>query len=187
MQRLSFLVPLLVAMVNIASGQACSDIRSFDLRNATISSSSAGGSTGGHSVFHFQNGKAFIDDDSVSVNSQTHDWELEITSNVLIHPDFSTWLRVITFDRTHLTGTGTWNYVMAFTCKQQLIQVFEYSGLYLRLTHLDKQTLVLEQEIRKKNDPYCCPTGRQQITYRWDPEAHSYFLDTRLQLRYPSS
>jgi hypothetical protein len=186
MQRLSLLVPLLVAMVNIASGQACSDIRSFDLRNATISSSSAGGSPGGHSVFHFRNGKAFIDDDSVSVNSQIHDWELEITSNVLIHPDSSTWLRVITFDRTHLTGTGTWNYVMAFTCKQQLIHVFEYSGLYLRLTHLDTQTLVLEQETRKKNDPYCCPTGRQPGSTQLFPRYETSPLPIELANQIPS-
>lgn len=174
MLRFMLLILMCGAAISTAAAQSCSDIRSFDFKNATIITAARDdGSRQEVDSFHFQNGKGFTSDDPD--NPQEHDWQLELDSDHLVHPDPSMWLRVIEFDRDHITGTGDWYYVMAFTCRNgHLFRVFQYSSEGVSLKHLDGSNLELYDAVWALNDAHCCPSRHSEIVYQWDAGSHRY-------------
>jgi hypothetical protein len=170
-------VSILISFVLLsahAKSQSCTDIRTFDFKNAAVPI--AARDDGGHSgpdTFHLQDGKGFISDNPDL--TQSRDWQLNLFGDRLIHPDASTWLRVITIDRLHLTGTGDWNYILAFTCtKGSLEPIFQYGSEGAEIKHLDAHTLELSQAVRAENDAHCCPSKVKQIIYHWNAKLHRY-------------
>jgi hypothetical protein len=135
--------------------QICADVQSFDFRNATIQTASHDeGSHRGAESFHLRKGVAFISDDPDSL--KFHDWRVDLLVDRTVHPDSSTWVRVIVLVKDHLTGTGTWSYVMAFGCqKGSLVRIFEYSSEAVELKHLDDEKLELDQAALNPKDVHC--------------------------------
>jgi hypothetical protein len=167
-----------VVVLGLISGavraQTCGDIRSFDFRNASIpiAAKDEGGSSG-PDLFRLQNGRGFSSGDPDS--AQSHDWQLDLVTDRLEQPDHLTWIRVIVVNKDHLTGTGSWQYVMAFDCQHgSLVSLFQYGSEGVELKRLSEETLVLYQAIWKKGDPHCCPSGHTVLAYRWNPSRHRY-------------
>jgi hypothetical protein len=166
MLRLILLMLMCGATIGTAAAQSCSDVRSFNFKNATIITADRDdGSRQESDSFYFKDGKGFTSDDPD--NPQRHDWQLELDGDHLVHSDPSTWLRIIEFDRDHITGTGTWGYVMAFTCqKDHLVRVFQYSSEGISLQYLDAHKLVLYQAIWRLDDSRAGPAKHSEITYK---------------------
>jgi len=170
--------PLLIAvLLGIASGaaraQACRDIRQFDFRNAAIpvAARDEAGDDSGPDSFSLHYGKGFESDGLPGA----HDWSLELLSDQLEHPDPSTWIRVIVVDMDHVTGSGDWRYVMAFTCKNgSLDSVFPYGAPGVALERLTERTMKLYVAVETESDPECCPSGHKDIAYRSNAQRHRY-------------
>jgi hypothetical protein len=157
-----------------AQSQACSNVRHFDFKNVTIHTApSDDGSRQGSETFHLRDGITFISDDPDSLES--HDWKVELLEDHAVHPDPLTWIRVIVLERDHLTGTGTWHYILAFSCQEgHLVRLFQYSSTGVNLMHLDDQSLQLYQAIRAPTDSYANPSRHSVLSYKWNAKEHRY-------------
>jgi hypothetical protein len=169
---------IILGLISIAAGaQTCNSIKQFDFRNSRIpiAARDASGVSSGPEWFRLQNGAGFLSDDPD--NSQSHDWGLNLLADRLEHPDPSTWIRLVVVDKNHLTGTGDWQYVMAFDCKRgSLTSVFQFGQEGVMLKHVTDQTLELYQAIWDKGDAHCCPSRHMDFIYKWNPLRHRYEL-----------
>jgi hypothetical protein len=181
---------LLVALTfclfsNSAWSQACANIRRFDFRNATIHVGSFdtnkltnlfNDSRGQALTFRLRNGIALTYDDPTS-KAGTPDWQAELVMDREVHPEPSTWMRVIVLEDVHMTGTGTWRYILAFGCdKGRLVQKFQFTSEGVYLKHLDNQTLQLYQAIWLPTDSHADPSSHRQLIYKWYARVHQYRL-----------
>jgi hypothetical protein len=174
MHRILLLILAVLSTWNSAQAQGCGSVRRFDFGNANINI--AAKDDGGHSgsaVFHLHDGEAFLSDDPDSV--QSHDWEVKLVLDRVVHLDSSDWIRVIVFDKNHLTGTGDWRYIMAFGCKDNsLVRLFQYGSEGVTLKHLDPQELRLYQAVWAPDDARFCPTRHAEILYKWNPRERRF-------------
>jgi len=169
---------------NSVWAQDCADIRHVDLKNATIH-------VGAHDqndlqdlfnasrrdsrTFRLRNGVGLTYD--ASVDSKTPDWRTELVMNREVHPEPSIWIRVIGLEDVHMTGTGTWFYILALGCeKGHLVRKFQFSSEAVELKYLDNQTLQLTQGIWSPTDDHADPSGHRELTYKWDAGVHRYRL-----------
>jgi hypothetical protein len=184
---LRLLLPFLACFLFATSAlaQACTDIRTFDFKNATIQTGTKdenhipitafNSPQGETETFHLTNGSGFQSDDPD--NPQSHDWGITLTSDHHVHPDPSTWARVLGVERDHLTGTGTFDFVLALTCSHgRVTRIFQFSDEGVRLERFDNHDLVLDQSIWAPDDAHCCPTLHRKLFYRWDTKVHRYRL-----------
>lgn len=169
---------VIFSLMSIAAGaQTCSSIKQFNFRNSQIpiAAQYAGGVRSGPELFRLQDGAGFVSDDPD--NPQSHDWSLDLLTDRLEHPDPATWVRVVVVDKSHLTGTGDWHYVMAFGCKDGfLTSLFQVGHEGLMLQHVTDQTLELYEMIWDKGDAHCCPSRHMDLIYKWSPQRHRYDL-----------
>ena len=181
-----FLVALTFCLFsNCAWSQACTDIRRFDFRNATIHVGSFdtnkltglfNDSRGLALTFRLRNGVARTYEDPSS-KSETPDWQAELVVDREVHPEPSIWMRVIVLEDVHMTGTGTWRYILAFGCdKGRLVQKFRFTSEGVYLKHLDNQTLQLYQAIWLPTDSHADPSSHRELIYKWDARVHQYHL-----------
>lgn len=170
---------------HLALAETCVDIRDFDLANATIQVGNEdanklrtlfNGPDPDIGPFSMKNGVATIPDPP-DPEFPDPDWKAELIVNRLIHPDSATWVRVIILENVHLRGTGTFRYVMAFSCQRgHLIRLFQFSSECVTLKHLDSAHLQLYQAIWQTRDAHCCPSSHRELSYTWNPQSHRYHL-----------
>jgi hypothetical protein len=182
MIRLSFGLLALCLLSNSAWAQRCVDVRHFDFKNATIRVGTYdenelqtlfNSRSPFEYTFHLHDGIAYLSDDPGSLKS--HDWQVDLLEDREVHPDPRTWLHVIVLDRDHLTGTGTWYYVLAFSCNNgHLIRQFQFSSGGVILKSPDDQTLHLYQTIWALNDSHADPSGERELVYKWNAKEHRY-------------
>lgn len=176
-------VSVVLFLANFAHAQACKDIRTFDFKNTTIHiglhdqnelrSSDFNGPADAPESFRLRDGKGFIYDDPDSARSL--EWQIDLISDRLVHPDPSTWIGVVYLDRDHVAGTGTWFYVLAFSCEQgHLVRKFQFSSEGLLLKHADDQAIQLDQEIWEPNDSHVDPSKHRLVTFHWNSQEHRY-------------
>lgn len=184
-----FLFTLLFGLLSYsASAQTCIDIRRFDFKNAAIHVSESdanelqtlfNASRGDARTFHLRDGVGLTYDFPES-NPQTPDWRTELITDREAHPEPTIWIRVIGLEDDHLTGTGTWHYVLAFSCeKGHLVRKFQFSAEGVHLKHLDDQTLQLGQGIWISSDSHADPSRERELTYKWDAQLHQYRLTSK--------
>lgn len=169
---------------NSAWGQACTDVRAVDFKNAAIRTGPPGpneaglllnGATPAPESFELHNGGTMLHDDPDAKPSSSADWQIRLAVDRRVRTDEATWVRVIVLDEYHLSGTGTWEVIQAYACKRgHLLRLMQYSGLDVSLTHVSPQRVDLYQPIWKASDPQCCPTRHLELGYAWDPAEHRY-------------
>lgn len=167
-----------------AWAQACLDVRSVDFRNAAIHTGQnderdaqavVNGAVPAPDSFQLQHGVALVHDDPAAPVSSPPDWRVELTADRKIHADASTWVRVIVLEEVHLTGTGTWEVILAFACDQgRLVRLLQYGADGVILKHLDAARLELYQALWKPSDAACCPSRHVELTYAWNEQDHRY-------------
>lgn len=183
MVRRLFVVLVFCLLLNSAQGQACSDIKRFDFKNAIIQVGSTddnelptlyNASRAEALTFHLKDGVAETYDGS-PLESGVPDWRAELLQDRQAHPEPSTWIRVIVLEDNHLTGTGTWHYVLAFGCNTgRLARLFQFTAEGVSLGHLDDQTLELHQGIWTATDSHADPSRQRVLTYKWNAQQHRY-------------
>jgi hypothetical protein len=183
------LVALISSVLSISIwAQTCTDIRSFDFKNATIHVAEADrnesptpfdSSRGLARTFHLRNGIALSYEDAAP-NLGTPDWQTKLVFDRAVHPEPSIWIRVIGLEDDHMSGTGAWHYVLAFSCdKGHLARRFQFTSEGLKLSHLDDHTLQLDQAIWLSDDSHAEPSGHRELTYTWDARVHQYRLTNK--------
>jgi hypothetical protein len=183
MQRAAILIFAACLLSPSMPAQTCANIRTFDFRNATI-----------HIAVHDTDGKTSVseskDDSAESIRlhdgagfssdgeAGAHDWRITSIENHLLHPDAKTWVRVIVLDKNHLTGTGDWRYIMAFTCADgSLVRLFQYGSEGVSLKHVEDRALVLYQAVWGSEDAHAEPSEHRELAYRWSATDHRYHPD----------
>jgi len=178
------LLPFLACFLFATSAlsQTCSDTRTFDFKNATIQTgtkdenhyinSTLNGPEDGPETFQLTNGSGFQGDDL-----EPHEWGITLVSDHLLHPDPSTWLRVLVMERDHLTGTGTFYFVLAFACAGgRVMRIFQFSGEGVELKQWSDRSLEIALAIWAPNDAHADPSLHRELFYRWDAKLHRYRL-----------
>ncbi len=169
-------------LASCALAQTCSDIRKFDLKNATIhigqhdenkASGAFNGPEGMKEVFRLKAGVGFQSDDPT--NPLSHDWKVSLTATRFLHPEPSVWIEVIELERDHLTGTGVWSYVLAFTCtKAHLQKLFQFSGELVDLEQCDDHGLKLYQAVWTGDDSHMEPSRHRELLFSWNSHKHIF-------------
>lgn len=164
------------------SAQACTDVRSLDLKNATIRVGSPDESgprmEPSELKFSLRNGVALIANTSGSSSAARQpDWRVELLIDRVVHPEPSLWLRVLVLEQTHLTGTGTWRYILALDCNDgQLERIFQFGSEGISLKHLDDQTMLVYQTMWMPADSHAQPSKHREMHYAWNAQNHRYRL-----------
>ena len=104
-------ITLLLTIAASAEGQNrpvadCSDITVLDFKNATVIATGR--------TFAFQDGKAYNSD---TPGNEKSDWEATIEKDTTVSPAPGVKTRFLLIDDSHLTGTGSWLYLMGFRCE----------------------------------------------------------------------
>lgn len=174
MLRKFLVVSALCLFLKSLNCQPCQDVRTFDFRNAAIQIAPQDeGSHQGTQTFVLRDGIAFISDDPQSLKS--HDWRVDLIVNRILRLDSSTLASVIVLKKDHLTGTGTWDFVLVFGCeKGVLVRLFQYSAQGVILKHLDGGTVELYEPSWTVGDAHCCPSRHRELAFRWISQEHQF-------------
>ena len=169
---------------NSAWTQTCVDTRHVDFRNATIHvgppdenelRTTYNEPHPDAFTFHLRNGVALISYDDSPLKSAGPAWRAELLVDRTVHPDPSSWVRVLVIENDNLHGSSTWRYVLAFRCeKGNLVRLFQFCSEGVRLKHLESGTLQLYQAIWTSADFHTSPSKHREVSYRWDASEHQY-------------
>jgi hypothetical protein len=104
------------------------------------------------------------------------DWKVTLAQDQILQPSPSATLRLLRVRCEHLTGSGSWEHVFIYACRQgRLRRVFQKSFLYeVKIHEKDNGQLLLISGEWRKNDPRCCPSRERFSLYRWDESTGSY-------------
>jgi len=178
------LVGLTLCLAPISGwAQVCSDIRHFDFKNSIIAVGARdenaldgvfNSSRGFALKFQMKDGLA-LSYDGPRADSNTPDWRTELKVDREVHPEPSIWIHVLEIEDTHMTGTGNWDYILAFSCENgQLNRKFQFSSQGSTLKHLSDQGMLIAQRTWASTDTHADPTGYRQLTYIWNRKIHRY-------------
>jgi hypothetical protein len=98
------------------------------------------------------------------------EWETELVRQSVVSVDgqSAVMLRLLA---NHVGGTGSGGTVLIGTCNdRQLTVVFEAESQGLSdATFTADQDLVVRRAVWSTSDAHCCPSGKAEERYRWDP------------------
>ncbi|HTH52645.1 MAG TPA: hypothetical protein VL495_01760 [Edaphobacter sp.] len=162
------------------AAQTCTDIRTFDFKDAIVhlSSQDENEAKGLFNApypnsfwFRLHNGTGSISPDG----GVTQEWHEELLDDRTVHPEPSLWLRVLVLEHRHLLGSGTWRYILILRCEDHLLTpVFQFNAEGVRLEHLDDSGFKLSQTLWTPTDPHSHPSKHRDLFYRWSPRQHRY-------------
>jgi hypothetical protein len=182
------LVPLLAGTCwpAVMAGQpVCADISSVDFGNRVIVAEGEA-RPGSYGVFNgpgpagpirLTNGRYYEWDGlpETPVGTRKPDWVTKIEGELLVHPPQSGGVRVLRLSRTHLTGTGSFTYVLAFMCQRGSVsKVFEASGQGLKLESVTDAAIDLSVAVWAKHDDHASPSKVVSLRYEWSPRSRRY-------------
>lgn len=146
----------------------CSEIESFDMKNASILFKPFGPQV------QFMNGKACPKEEV----SSSCEWEYVITADRTIRPDPMSPVRFIIVNANHLTGSGAWDYLILFTCKEgKLKQILNLSYLYgVKFNLISDKKFVTKSGHWRKTDSPGFPSQEKEETFVWNTQNKSYDL-----------
>ncbi len=159
-----------ILLVGVASSAtfptACTDIQMVDFANMQIPIPDC-------ELVQFKNGRG---SSSEGEGFKTKDWELTIKEDVPFTPQLGSQLRLLRISCSHLTGSGAWDYVVMFECKEGIIRSI-FQSRFLYGVKLDKHSdikFTLTYGVWLKGDEHCCPSKEEKDTYKWDGASDNY-------------
>jgi hypothetical protein len=184
MTKLLALMLILLAVCTIASAAECIDISKVDFANRALvvggvqQAVTPGESTlsgrAAKQVFRFRHGVSL---EYEGGNNKKPDWRTTIQHDVVVRPEGSRTVRFLTLFRNHLTGSGSWTYLVGLACSGGRIQqVFQSSGVFMRVAKITPKLVQISMPLWKPSDPACCPSARKELPYTWDERTHRYTL-----------
>jgi LppP/LprE lipoprotein len=184
MKRTLVSVFALGLLPSIALAAQCTDITKMDFANRTLRvtgiaqpappSKSPYGGPAANQTFHFRGGVSLEYEGS---SDDKPDWQTTIQQDVVVKPERSVTLRFLTLFRNHLTGSGSWTYLVGLACSSGRVQqVFQSSGMFMRVAKISPGLVQVSMPAWKPSDPACCPSAEKELRYSWDPKTHRYTL-----------
>src|SRR5262249_50699237 len=100
------------------------------------------------------------------------EWEMTLSTDRMIGDR-----RLIVVGRNHLGGSGAWGDVFVFGCVADHLgtlfhEMFEYGPMDIDVS-TDAVTIIAAGWA---NDPHCCPSRADQLTYGWSDRLQSFVL-----------
>jgi hypothetical protein len=181
MTRLLVLILILVSASSMAWTVQCTNIAKVDFANRTLTVAKQGAKQ----VFHFHQGVAFEYEEP---GNDKPDWQTTIQQDVVVKPLPSSTVRFLTLYRNHLTGSGSWTYVVGLACSQgRMRKVFQASGMFMKVGQISPKLVEISMPVWKPSDALCCPSAHKELRYAWDPQTHRYALTRPRSISHSSS
>lgn len=152
----------------------CNKITDLDFANMLLNVPRQG-------QIQFHEGKSLILDGLGNKN-----WECTITKDLLFSPKPSMNLRLIVITCNHLSGSGAWDNVLIYCCRNgKLVRIFQERFLYgARISKLKEDHFSLISGEWLKGDPMCCPSKERLSTYQWDEKEQTFIrINSKLRSR----
>jgi hypothetical protein len=159
---------------NVASEATCDRIEEMDFNEAALSF--------GAQPLRFRNGKACTSDQAIADGC---DWQHTITVDQTLVPTPGQTIRLIVINSNHLTGSGAWDHVFFFRCRNGRA-VSEFSESYRYGVKIEKRSnteLRLVSGEWLKGDPDCCPSRQKTEIFRWDSKKNAFAMSTKSSRR----
>jgi len=159
---------------NVASQAKCNSIEKVDFSESALSF--------GYQSLRFRNGKACTSDQAIADGC---DWQHTLTVDQTLTPTPGQTIRLILINSNHLTGSGTWDHVFFFRCRNGYA-VSEFSESYRDGVKIEKRSnteLWLVSGEWLKGDPDCCPSRQKTEIFRWDSKKNSFAMSTKSSRR----
>jgi len=181
---------LAFAALALANAQACTDLRSVDLKNSVITTLNAKedanqehlqlrhslNRAAGMRVLHFDRGEAklFYKDGLIEVAG--------IHSDSPLHVNDAEELRFVVINVGN-RADGAWQYVLVLGCRNQaLVTLFQYSAWRMRAKILADGDLLVDHELYREGDSACCASLHRRSIYRWSAKEGKIALHSRSRL-----
>lgn len=134
------------------------------------------GVLGGSDVFYLD-GRLCSSDDGEPTRC---DWEYSIREVTVLRPVPKTHLRFVESIVNHKTGSGAWNTIIGFECRDgHVTKIFERRFLYgVKFEALSASSFALSGGHWVRKDPMAGPSRRKRLVYRWDSAAHAYKMES---------
>jgi len=159
---------------NVASGVNCDSIEKMGFNEAALSF--------GSQSLRFQNGKACTSDQAIEDGCA---WRHTLTVDQTLVPTPGQTIRRIVINSNHLTGSGAWDHVLFFRCRNGHV-VNEFSESYRNGVTIEKRSyteLWLVSGEWLKGDPDCCPSRQKTKIFRWDSKKNAFAMSTKSSRR----
>ena len=171
---------LLLAFTDNVAAQRCSDITTVDFRNSTVTSVRDVDEPLG-----FRDG--VFDEMAPRSPSGPVEWRYEIAHDTTVHPDPQTTIRFIEMFKDHLSGTGSWEYLIGFRCSDGVVRnVFQQAGEGMRVVSLSPDTLHLGFVVWKQGDSHANPSGEKDRWFSWNTSSNTYVETRRIYRERPT-
>jgi hypothetical protein len=112
-----FVILLATSSLSMADEVPCSDIATYDFKNSIISvkdGQALAAQASSPDALPFKNGACELKDDP---KNEKPDWRYDMVGDFVMRPTRQAKLRVLRVYENNLSGTGSWDRVMAFQCK----------------------------------------------------------------------
>ncbi len=148
---------------------SCYNVTSINIENMKIEIPYRG-------MVQMDNGVGFSSD--AGPGGESHDWKITLVQDEILQPSPSALLRLVRFSAEHVTGSGAWDHVFVYECRNgKLIRLFVERYHYgVKIRRLSDDELLFISDYWMKSDPMCCPSQEKRAVFKWDPEGMKYFL-----------
>lgn len=184
--RITMLLLLLLSGTcgDLCAQYTCDNVASFDFRNSILMMGGTGLTTpqeygafnfpGTKERFAFRKGVA-VQWESDERNPQKPDFRITIDHEQLVHPDGSPGVKILFVEMDHLTGTGSFQYLVAYDCRgHRLHKLLDVSGEGVSFRTATDNSIKLTLYIWSDRNGHCCPSKRADVTFEWSPKRQAY-------------
>jgi hypothetical protein len=161
----------------IRGGIPCRDAEGIDFRNAVVEVAPLG-------AVRLESGVGYASD--AGEGGASRDWRLTLHEELVLRPAPGTVVRLVRLEASHLTGSGEWEHVLAFRCRDGVLErILDERFLYgVDVHRVNDGILRFTYGEWREKDPMCLPSADRVDTYRWDREKGTYRrIDSTLRRR----
>jgi hypothetical protein len=153
-----------------AAATRCDAIDKIDFNNSELNFESK--------LLQFRDGKACTKDGE---DTGPCDWEHVVTFDKVLTPEPGQAVRLMIINSNHLTGSGAWDHVLLFECKDgRVVSAFNESYLHgVKIEKLASTEFSLISGEWLKNDPECCPSRNKREVFHWDRKKGAFILSEK--------
>ncbi|HUZ45369.1 MAG TPA: LppP/LprE family lipoprotein [Terriglobia bacterium] len=170
MKRTLITIVVFGFLPSIARAARCTDIAKVNFADGTLA---VAGIHQTMQIFHFHHGVSL----EYEGGDKKPDWRTTIRHDVVVKPEASRAVRFLTLFRNHLTGSGSWTYLVGLACSGGHVQqVFQSAGVYMQVVKISPMLVQVSMPVWKPADPTCCPSEKKEVRYTWEAKTHRYVL-----------
>jgi len=188
------LLSVLGACGDLSAQYTCDNVATFDFRNNILTMGGTGLTTpqeygvfnfpGVKEQFVFRNGTAVHWEDPENRNPQKPDFRITIDHDQLVHPNGSSGVKILVVEMDHVTGTGSFQYLVAYDCRGgRLHKLLDVSGEGVSFRKATNSGIELTLFLWADRDAHCCPSKRADVTFQWSPKRQAYLGPERAAIQ----